>query len=60
MSGKKGRSGGHNKKSVTWGDMTFNSLKEFAVYQGYTNKSSFWYYRTWGKQFRGHEIVVIN
>jgi len=58
MSGTKGKSGGHNKKRVSWGGIEFESLESFRTYHGYKSKGSFWYYREWGKKFRGHEIIV--
>ena len=51
------KQGGHNAKKLTWNGIEFPSLAAFARYHGYKSRGSFHYYITWGKKFRGHEII---
>ena len=48
-------SGGHNKKSLAWSGIEFNSLTEFCESHSVT-KGGVQYYVKWHKKFRGNEI----
>jgi len=56
--GVKGKSGGHNRRKVSWNGMDFDSYKSFLKHHRLKSYGSICYYVKYKKLFRDFEILV--